>query len=248
MKSLLNNLDEFEKVLKEEANKIGIFLTDSKIAKLVKYKDILLEWNEKMNLTAITDNYEILMKHFIDCLEIVKFIKKGSSLIDVGTGAGFPGIIIAIYFEEEIHITLLDSLQKRTIFLIEVVKNLNLKNVRIIHGRAEEYGMKEEYREKYDYAVSRAVANLGTLLEYDSPYIKVKGQCLLMKGDKVEKEIEESKRACQILNCKIVQKYSYQYQVNEEEYHRSILVIEKQQHTSKGYPRSNGQIKKKPLL
>ena len=247
MKSLLSNLDDFERVLKEEADKIGITLTDRKINKLVKYKEILLEWNEKMNLTAITDNYEILMKHFIDCLEIVKFIKKGSSLIDVGTGAGFPGIIISIYFEENIHITLLDSLHKRTVFLEEVVKVLDLKNISIIHGRAEEYGVKEEYREKYDYAVSRAVANLGTLLEYDSPYIKIKGQCLLMKGDNVEKEIEESKRACQILNCKIIQNYSYQYQVEKEEYHRSILVIEKSQHTPKGYPRSNGLIKKKPL-
>lgn len=248
MKSVYNVDFDFKDVLKKESEKIGILLTEEQLLKFELYKELLLEWNEKINLTAITDEYEIIMKHFIDCLEIVKYIKKGSSIIDVGTGAGFPGIVIAIYFGGDVSITLLDSLNKRLIFLGEVVEKLELKNINIIHGRAEEMSHKEEYREQYDIAVSRAVANLFTLLEYDSPYIKVNGRCLLMKGDKVDIEIQEAKKALEIFKCKIMNNFEYLYKVKEEVYNRNILEIRKENNTPNKYPRNYGKIKKSPLI
>lgn len=238
---------DFKNILKSESEKIGIILTDKQLINFEMYKDLLLEWNEKMNLTAITKEYEVIMKHFIDCLEVVKYIDKNSNIIDVGTGAGFPGIVIAIYFGEDIKLTLLDSLNKRLLFLNEVVEKLEFKNINIVHGRAEEIASKEEFREKYDVVVSRAVANLSVLLEYDSPYIKVDGKCLLMKGDNVEEEIKNAKKALKILNCNITNKYIYSYNVNEEEYKRIILDIKKCDATPKNYPRNYGKIKKNPL-
>lgn len=247
MKSVKNGNYDFKKVLKEEAEKIGILLTDKQLSRFEMYKQLLVEWNEKINLTAITEDYEVITKHFIDCLEIVKYIDKKSNIIDVGTGAGFPGIVIAIYFENDISITLLDSLNKRLIFLQEVVDKLQLENITITHGRAEEMAHKEEFREQYDVVVSRAVANLCVLLEYDSPYMKVNGKCLLMKGDKVESEVTESKKALDILKCKITNNYTYNYKVNEEVYNRNILEVKKINNTPNKYPRNYGKIKKNPL-
>lgn len=248
MKSDLNGKYGFKEMLKNEVEKIGLTLTDKQIEQFEQYKNLLVEWNEKINLTAITEDYEVIMKHFVDCLEIVKYIQKGSSIIDVGTGAGFPGIVIAIYFDTNVNITLLDALNKRLIFLQEVVDKLGLKNINIVHGRAEEMAQKEEYREMYDVVVSRAVANLGVLLEYDTPYIKVNGKGLFMKGDKVQEEIKEAKKALDILNCKITNNYIYKYNVNEEEYTRNILEVVKYNNTPKKYPRNYGKIKKNPLI
>lgn len=242
-----SDFDNFKDTLKYESEKIGITLTDNQLLNFEIYKNLLLEWNEKINLTAITEEYEVIMKHFIDCLEIVKYIKKDSDIIDVGTGAGFPGIVIAIYFEDNINLTLLDALNKRLVFLNEVVEKLQLKNVNIVHGRAEEMANKEAFREKYDVVVSRAVANLAVLLEYDSPYAKVNGKCLLMKGDNVEEEINNAKKALSILNCKILNKHTYSYIVNKEEYKRTILEINKYDTTPIKYPRNYGKIKKNPL-
>lgn len=248
MKSVQNDKYDFKQVLKEEAEKIDIVFTDKQLLAFEIYKQLLVEWNEKINLTAITEDYEVIMKHFIDCLEIVKYIEEGSNIIDVGTGAGFPGIVIAIYFDGNVKITLLDSLNKRLIFLEEVINKLQLKNISIVHGRAEEMAHKEEFREQYDVVVSRAVANLSVLLEYDSPYIKVDSKCLLMKGDKVESEIEESKKALDILKCKINNNYTYSYKVNGEVYKRNILEIKKINNTPNKYPRNYGKIKKNPLI
>lgn len=237
----------FKDTLKEEASKMNIYLSDNVLNNLEIYKNMLIEWNEKINLTAITDDYEIIMKHFIDCLELVKYIDKTKKVIDVGTGAGFPGIVIAIYFEGKLNITLLDALNKRINFLQEVITTLNLNNVTLIHGRAEEYAKMKDYREKYDLVVSRAVANLPVLLEYEIPYVKVNGKCLIMKGDNVEQEIEKAKKAFDILSCKIKNKYSYNYFVDEEKYTRVILDIKKYKETNNKFPRNNGQIKKNPL-
>lgn len=237
----------FKETLKEEANKINISLNDNILNQLELYKNILLEWNEKINLTAITDDYEFIMKHFIDCLEIVKYIDSSKKVIDVGTGAGFPGIVIAIYFEGKLNITLLDALNKRINFLQEVINMLKLSNITLVHGRAEECAKMKEYREKYDTVVSRAVANLLVLLEYEIPYVKVGGNCLIMKGDNVDIEIEKANKAFGILNCKIINRYKYNYTVNEEMYNRVILDIKKTRETSNKYPRNNGQIKKNPL-
>ncbi|MGN1013357.1 MAG: 16S rRNA (guanine(527)-N(7))-methyltransferase RsmG [Clostridia bacterium] len=237
---------EFIGILCKECKTQNIEITEKQAKKLEIYKDLLLEWNEKMNLTAITDECEIIIKHFVDCLECTKMIKEEKNIIDVGTGAGFPGMVLAIYYDN-IEFTLLDALNKRLIFLQDVVEKLNLKNVKIVHGRAEEVARKEEFKEQYDASVSRAVAQLPVLLEYTSPFVKVGGKCIVMKGDNVEDEIKLSYNALNTLKLKIVDKLNYNYVINNEEYNRSILKINKSSNTPQKYPRNFGQIKKKPL-
>ena len=225
----------------------NIKLTDEMLEKLEKYKDLLLEWNEKINLTAITDEEEIFVIFFVDCLYCAKYItNEDKSIIDVGTGAGFPGLVLAIYFPDK-EFTLLDALNKRLIFLEDVINKLGLKNVKLIHGRAEEIVRIEDLYEKYDVVVSRAVAQLPILLEYISPYIKVNGKCIVMKGDNVDEEIKVSSNALKVLNLKLLRKNLYSYNVKNEEYKRSILEIEKINETQRKYPRNYGKIKKKPL-
>ena len=247
MKSNCDVNNNFKELLKFEAEKMNINLTDNILNKFEIYKDLLIEWNEKFNLTAIIDEYGIIMKHFIDCLEIVKYINKNQKIIDIGTGAGFPGIVIAIYFDGEENITLVDSLNKRILFLEECINKMELKNVEVIHARAEELANNDKYRENFDIAVSRAVASLNVLLEYDSPYIKVNGKCLLLKGDNAEKEIDEAKNAIKCLNLKYTNKYLYTYSCNEETYNRYLLEITKISNTPNKYPRNYGKIKKNPL-
>ena len=216
---------EFKKVLKKEANNIGIELNESQLKNFELYKDLLIEWNKVMNLTSITNEYEIIMKHFIDCLEVTKYISQNDRIIDIGTGAGFPGLVIAIFFENKSRITLVDSLNKRINFLKEVVDKLGLDNVELIHARAEELAFKEEYRQQYDIVVSRAVANLSVLLEYDIPYLKIGKKALFLKGDNVNNEIQEAKKAFEVLNCKISNIYNYKYNVNKEIYNRFKSII-----------------------
>lgn len=247
MESVSHENINFEKMLFEEAKKNNIILDNDQINKFIKYKELLKEWNNKINLTAITEDKQILMKHFIDSLEVVKYINKNSNVIDVGTGAGFPGIVIAIYFKGDIKITLMDALNKRIDFLEEVIKELNLLNIEIVHARAEEFGQKEKYRESYDYSVSRAVAPLNILLEFDIPFIKVGGKCLLLKGTKLNEEIQKSNKALEMLNSKITNIYKYNYILDGEEYNRNIVEITKEKETPNKYPRNYGKIKKSPL-
>ena len=238
MNNISHENSPFYNMLLKESNNIGIKLNNEQILKFEKYKNLLVSWNEKINLTAITDDEGIVLKHFIDCLEIVKY---------VGTGAGFPGIVIAIFFNGKVEVTLIDALNKRINFLQEVIKKLELKNVIVEHARAEEIGSKENYREKYDYAVSRAVAPLNVLLEFDTPFLKIGGKCLLLKGSNVEEEIKLSKNALNVLNCKINNKYKYCYTYNDEIYSRYVVEIIKNDKTSLKYPRIYGKIKKNPL-
>lgn len=247
MESISHENINFEKMLFEEAKKNSIILDNEQINKFKKYKELLKEWNNKINLTAITEDKQILMKHFIDSLEVVKYINKNSTVIDVGTGAGFPGIVIAIYFKGDIKITLIDALNKRIDFLEEVIKELNLLNIEIVHARAEEFGQKEQYRESYDYAVSRAVAPLNILLELDIPFIKVGGKCLLLKGTKLNEEIQKSNKALEKVNSKITNIYKYNYILDGEKYNRNIVEITKEKETPNKYPRNYGKIKKSPL-
>ena len=174
-------IEEFSNLFSKFAEDYNLKLNENIISNFYQYMNLLIEWNEKINLTAITDPKEIIIKHFIDSLTIAGKIKDNSSIIDVGTGAGFPGIPLKIY-NETLDVTLLDSLNKRTIFLQEVVNKLNLKNIKIIHGRAEDLARDKQYREKYDYSVSRAVAPLNVLVEYLTPYVKVGGSVIAMKG------------------------------------------------------------------
>ncbi len=238
--------EEFIQTLCKECERQNIAINEKQCVDLAEYKNMLLEWNEKMNLTAITDEYEIIVKHFVDCLECTKVIKDEKNIIDVGTGAGFPGMVLAIYYKDK-NFTLLDALNKRLIFLQEVVNKLGLKNVKIVHARAEEIARTGEYKEVYDASVSRAVANLPVLLEYTSPFVKVNGTCIVMKGDSIEDEIKISANALNTLKLKIEDKYNYSYIVNNEEYNRVILNIRKNSNTPQKYPRNYGQIKKKPL-
>lgn len=239
--------DNFKNELKRISNEYGFEFEEVVYDKLTKYKELLVEWNEKINLTNITDNYEIIIKHFIDCMHIIKYIKYNDKVIDVGTGAGFPGMVIAICMNDKINITLLDSLNKRLIFLEEVKNKLNLKNVRIVHERAEEGAHKEEYREKFDIVVARAVASLNNLLEYTIGYIKVSGIGLYMKGNNYKEEIDISKKAFLTLGCSIKNIYDYELETDNEKYNRSIIEIEKKEILSNKYPRNYGQMKKKPL-
>ena len=239
-------MKQFKEILCKECKLQNIEINEDAIQKLSIYKDLLLEWNEKMNLTAITDEYEIIVKHFVDCLECSKAIKDEKKIIDVGTGAGFPGMVLAIYYPD-IEFTLLDGLNKRLIFLQEVVDKLGLTNVKIVHGRAEEVVRINNLFNYYDASVSRAVANLPVLLEYVSPYVKVGGYSIVMKGDSVEEEIKLAQNALKTLNLKVDEKINYSYTVNNEEYNRSILKIKKTNDTPQKYPRNYGQIKKKPL-
>lgn len=241
-------MENFRELLKEEVKKYNkIDLTDKMLERFEIYKNLLLEWNKKINLTAITGEHDIILKHFVDSLEIVKYIKEGQNIIDVGTGGGFPGIVIAIYFNGNLDITLLDALDKRIKFLNEVIKILELKNVKTVHGRAEELSNDQIYREKFDISTARAVSSLNTLLEFNSPFVKVEGKCLLLKGEKIKDEILISKKALEILKCNIVDRYEYSYIVNNEEYKRYIIDIEKIGKTPNKYPRNFGKIKKNPL-
>lgn len=220
-------------------------LNDEQIKKFNKYRELLKEWNEKVNLTAITDDEEITLKHFIDSLTCLKYLKGNEKLIDVGTGAGFPGIPLKIA-DNELDVTLLDSLNKRIIFLNEVIKDLSLNNIKTVHSRAEDAGRDDKYREKFDVAVSRAVANLSTLSEYLLPFVKLNGICICMKGANVSDEIENAKNAINELGGKIekIDKFKLANTDNE----RNIIVIRKIKNTNKKFPRKAGMPKKQPLI
>ncbi|MCX8075130.1 MAG: 16S rRNA (guanine(527)-N(7))-methyltransferase RsmG [Clostridia bacterium] len=246
MKSDSNVLD-FKFKLKQKALENNIVLKEEMLEKFKIYKDLLIEWNEKMNLTAITDEDEVIVKHFVDCLECTKYIDERSSVADIGTGAGFPGIVISIFFEDKVRVTLIDALNKRLIFLEEVTNKLDLKNINIVHARAEELGINNKHRESYDIVVARAVASLNILLEYTTPYAKIGGKCLLMKGDNCKAEIEQSIKALKELNCKITNEYTYTLELLNENISRSIVEILKIKSTPVKYPRIYAKIKKQPL-
>lgn len=236
--------EEFKKVLYEKVKKIGIELKEEQLEKFYLYMNILLEWNEKINLTAITNEEEIILKHFVDSLTINKYIEEGKSIIDVGTGAGFPGIPIKI-LREDLKVTLLDSLNKRINFLNEVIEKLDLKNIECIHGRAEEFGKNKNYREKYDFATSRAVANMSTLSEYLIPFVKVGGKVLAMKGDKAEEELEEAKKAIKLLGGKV--ENIDNFYLPDSDIKRNIIIIKKIEKTERKFPRKPGMPAKEPI-
>lgn len=227
-------------------DELNIDVTDQMIAQFDKYYELLVEWNKVMNLTGITDYDEVNSKHFVDSLSIVKAINMSqiNSVIDIGTGAGFPGIPIKIAFPD-IKVTLLDSLNKRIKFLNTVIDELKLKNITAVHGRAEDFARQIEYREQYDLCVSRAVANLATLSEYCLPYTKVGGYFIPYKSGEIDKELLESRNAVKILGGNI--QNVIKFELPETEIKRSLLVIEKEKQTGKKYPRKAGTPTKEPL-
>ena len=229
--------------LKKLAEQININLDNEMVNEFIIYKDLLKEWNEKINLTAITDEKEILIKHFIDSLTIEKYIPQNASLIDVGTGAGFPGIPMKIT-RKDIKLTLMDSLNKRLIFLENVVKDVKLDDVKIVHGRAEDVGKKQEFREKFDIATARAVANMSVLLEYCLPFVKVGGSFICMKGNNIE-EIKEADKALEKLGGKI-ERIEKIYLPNTD-IERNIIIVKKIKNTPKEFPRKAGTPAKNPI-
>ena len=238
-------LKDFKEVFNNYLENLNISLNEEQIEKFYKYMNLLIEWNEKINLTAIIKPEEIILKHFIDCLTIEKYIEKNSKVIDVGTGAGFPGIPLKIV-REDLEITLVDSLNKRLVFLNEVIANLKLENINVIHSRAEELGKNKNYREKFDVATSRAVANLSTLSEYLIPFVKINGKCISMKSAYINEEVNKAKNAIKILGGKIVSKDIFN--LPKSDLGRSVIVIEKVKNTPKNFPRKPGTPAKEPIL
>lgn len=223
----------------------GLELDVEAAERLNLYGNLLLSWNEKINLTAITEPEEVLYKHFYDCLLFFKNVKleKGASVIDVGTGAGFPGLVLKIA-RPDIKLTLLDSLNKRINFLNDVIAKLNLEGVTAVHARAEEAGKKSEYRERYDIACARAVASLPVLLEYCMPFVKKGGEFVAMKGPSAKEEMSKSKNALRLLGGGQANIICETLTGNEQ---RSFITVKKISQTPPKYPRISAKISKQPL-
>lgn len=237
-------INEFKEIMNENAKKINIGFNEKQLEQFFEYMNLLIEWNEKINLTAITEPKEIIIKHFIDSLTINKYIEKNNKIVDVGTGAGFPGIPIKIY-RPEVEVTLVDSLNKRINFLNEVISKLGLEKINTIHARVEEFARNKKYREKFDIVTARAVANLTVLSEYLLPLTKNNGKCICMKGSNIEEECKESKKAIEILGGKIVE--IEEFYLPDSDIKRNIINIKKVKTTPAKYPRKPGTPAKEPL-
>lgn len=239
-------MSQIEELLAESCKKINIELTEKQIKQFIDYKDMLLEWNEKFNLTAITDEREIILKHFVDCLAISAGAElAGKKIIDVGTGAGFPGVPVKIAFPDT-QMILLDSLNKRITFLEELKNKLGLENVTCIHSRAEDGGADKNLREGFDLCISRAVANLAVLSEYCLPFVKVGGCFISMKGPDVKDELKESEKAIKVLGGEV--KEIKLINIPETDINHSLIIIKKIKPTPSKYPRKAGKAKKEPIM
>lgn len=235
-----------KELLKKGITEFNIDVDEKMIDDFSIYREILVEWNQKMNLTGIEDEKEVFIKHFLDSVSIFKngYIKDNMKVIDVGTGAGFPGLPMKIA-KRSLDVTLLDSLNKRINFLQEVCKKIYIDDVEFIHGRAEDFGQDENYREQYDIATARAVAGLPVLMEFCVPFVKVGGYFICLKGPNVDLELEESKKAMETLGVKFIEKIDIK--LPEIELNHNILVFEKIQNTPSKYPRKAGKPSKSPI-
>lgn len=246
--------EEFKNELILNAEKININLSEIQIDRLYKFFNMLVEKNKVMNLTAITEQTDVIVKHFIDCMFLSKFkiednsfdssYTKNKTLIDVGTGAGFPGLILKILYPD-LNIVLSDSLQKRLNFINEVIDELKLEKIELVHGRAEDLAHDQKYREKFDFATSRAVANLSTLSEYDLPFVKKGGFFIAYKSGKIEEELNQADKAISLLGGKVIQKVNFY--LTDDVSERSIIFIKKVKSTSNKYPRKAGTPSKTPI-
>lgn len=242
--------ERFVNQLREETKALGIVLSDGQAEQFYRYYELLVEWNKVMNLTAITEEADVVTKHFTDSLALVKAVEMrelemgGLSVMDVGTGAGFPGIPLKIAFPQ-LQVTLLDSLNKRVKFLSQVYEELGLAGITALHGRAEDYGRDGAHREQYDVCVSRAVANMASLAEYCMPFVKVGGWFVPYKSGEIEEELAAGKMAVKILGGEIagVERFA----LPGAEAMRSLVKIRKVKGISKKYPRKAGLPTKEPL-
>ena len=233
-------------IFESKLNEIGITLSDKQKEQFDKFYELLVEWNKVMNLTGITEYEEVNEKHFVDSLSIVKAIDMNDvkSVIDIGTGAGFPGIPLKIAFPH-LKVVLLDSLNKRINFLNTVIEELGLENIQTIHGRAEDFAKQLAYREQFDLCVSRAVANLATLSEYCIPYVEKGGLFVPYKSGEIDEEVEQAKKAVHVLGGKL--ENVIKFQLPGTEIGRSFVVIKKVQNTAKKFPRKAGLPSKEPI-
>ena len=229
----------------DELEKLSITLSENQLKQFSMYYEMLIEKNKVMNLTAITEFDEVLEKHFLDSISLIraKDLHQPITVLDLGTGAGFPGIPLKIVFPE-LKVTLADSLNKRVLFLQEVIDKLELHDIKAIHGRAEDLARDKEYREQYDLCVSRAVANLSTLTEYCLPFVKLGGEFISYKSGDCADEVTAAKSAVFLLGGKV--KENIKFELGESG--RSFIIIEKVKGTPKTYPRKAGTPSKKPFM
>ena len=237
----------FAEILKKAAEEYGISLSETQLQQFDRYQELLVEWNQKMNLTALTEPKDVAIKHMIDSVSVYdeKWFSEGMSVIDVGTGAGFPGLPLKILCPS-LKVTLLDSLNKRVKFLEAVVSELGLSDIVCVHARAEEAARQKQYREKFDAVVSRAVARLPILAEYDLPFVRVGGFFAAMKGAKYEEEAEEAKKAVKLLGGG--EPVLREIKLPGLEDKRGIIYIRKEKKTPSVYPRKAGTPEKNPIL
>lgn len=235
-----------EHFLKQGAKEMGIDLTDESIALFEKFTKMMLSYNEMVNLTAITEQKEIVIKHYLDSLTLFKtgLIKGGQKIIDVGCGGGFPSYPL-IFADNTLKITMLDSLRKRVDFLKLVKDELKIENASSIHGRAEDFGQDKNYRENFDIAVSRAVARLSVLCEYCLPYVKPSGHFIAMKGSSFEQELNDAKNAIKILGAELIDVKKCDLPFSDISHY--LIIIKKVKNISTQYPRKAGKITKEPL-
>ena len=231
--------------LRKCAKQFNIEIDDKQLGKFEIFYKYLIEKNKVMNLTAITEKNEVIIKHFLDSIALVNYIQiEKKNIIDIGTGAGFPGIPLKI-LKPDIHLTLLDSLKKRINFLDEVIEKCELLDVKTIHGRAEDFAHNKDYREKYDYALSRAVSNLSTLSEYCIPFVNINGCFISYKSGNMEEELNKSKNS--IFWCGGKYEKTEKFYLPDTDIERSFIFIKKVKNTARQYPRKSGIPSKNPL-
>lgn len=237
---------EDKQLLLEGAKSLGIELSERQLEQFIRYRELLQEWNEKMNLTAITEDREVITKHFLDCMTVNNALDMYAqkTVIDIGTGAGFPGLVIKIAFPH-LKVTLVDALKKRLTFLQEVISELGLEGVECVHSRAEDLGKNKTYRERFDICASRAVANLAVLSEYTLPFVKINGYLIALKGQKLDEELEQGEKSVGILGGEL--EAVVDATVPFTDLNHKIAKIKKVRQTALKYPRKAGEPTKAPL-
>jgi len=238
------NFDEFKDnfIKKLSILNNNINLSDDVLKNFYDYMNGIISWNDKINVTAIVDPDEFIVKHFIDSITINEIVENKGKLLDIGTGAGFPGVPIKL-LNDKLSVTLIDAVNKKLNVIRDVSKDMNINNLEIIHSRAEDLARDKNYREQYDYVTTRAVSNLSTILEYMIPFLKVNGIAICMKGPNYKEEIEEAKNTFKVLGIKLKEVKKYVFEGQE----RNVLIIEKLKKTDEKFPRGGGKPLKEPL-